>query len=191
VSDKRSQTLQAACTDTLSAVSALRLCRSPITMRLMLEMCSRAVIAGLTCVMVAAVLWGPAVQAAEAAMAAAAAAGGSGTVAAAAAAGLRNVAAAGASASASPGDLVLLQGLLLQLWAPLQFLGWFYRWVKDHRGRGAGCSYIAFVTQLYCSRSAGKMRGKCSFRCLCSSWVGSQMPMQSLGWLTGECKALS
>lgn len=77
--------------------------------------------------MVAAVLWGPAVEAAEAAMAAATAAGSTGTVAAAAAAGLRGVASAGASASASPGDLVLLQGLLLQLWAPLQFLGWFYR----------------------------------------------------------------
>lgn len=88
--------------------------------------------AGLTCVMVAAVLWGPAVEAAEAAMAAAAsAAGNTGTVAAAAAAGLRGVASAGASASASPGDLVLLQGLLLQLWAPLQFLGWFYREVRQ------------------------------------------------------------
>lgn len=34
-------------------------------------------------------------------------------------------AAAGTGAAAvSPGDLVLLQGLLLQLWSPLQFLGW-------------------------------------------------------------------
>jgi ABC-type multidrug transport system fused ATPase/permease subunit len=31
----------------------------------------------------------------------------------------------------SPGDLVLLQGLLLQLWGPLQFLGWFYREVRQ------------------------------------------------------------
>ena len=27
----------------------------------------------------------------------------------------------------SPGDLILIQGMLLQLWAPLQFLGWFFR----------------------------------------------------------------
>lgn len=40
----------------------------------------------------------------------------------------------GAGAVAAPlvggitaGDLVLIQGLLLQLWSPLQFLGWFYR----------------------------------------------------------------
>jgi ABC-type transport system involved in Fe-S cluster assembly fused permease/ATPase subunit len=26
-----------------------------------------------------------------------------------------------------PGDLVLIHGMLLQLWAPLQFLGWFWR----------------------------------------------------------------
>jgi ABC-type transport system involved in Fe-S cluster assembly fused permease/ATPase subunit len=27
----------------------------------------------------------------------------------------------------TPGDLVLIHGMLLQLWAPLQFLGWFFR----------------------------------------------------------------
>ena len=27
----------------------------------------------------------------------------------------------------TPGDLVMIQGVLLQLWSPLQFLGWFYR----------------------------------------------------------------
>jgi ABC-type transport system involved in Fe-S cluster assembly fused permease/ATPase subunit len=31
----------------------------------------------------------------------------------------------------SGGDLVLLQGLLLQLWAPLSFLGWFYRELRS------------------------------------------------------------
>ena len=34
--------------------------------------------------------------------------------------------------SFSHGDLVLLLGLLLQLWSPLQFLGWFYRWGLLH-----------------------------------------------------------
>lgn len=28
----------------------------------------------------------------------------------------------------TPGDIVLIHGFLLQLWAPLQFLGWFFRW---------------------------------------------------------------
>lgn len=27
----------------------------------------------------------------------------------------------------TPGDIVLIHGFLLQLWAPLQFLGWFFR----------------------------------------------------------------
>lgn len=27
----------------------------------------------------------------------------------------------------TPGDLVMIQGLVMQLWTPLQFLGWFYR----------------------------------------------------------------
>jgi hypothetical protein len=36
----------------------------------------------------------------------------------------------------SAGDLVMIQGLLLQLWAPLQFLGWFYRWGTGGGGQG-------------------------------------------------------
>lgn len=41
---------------------------------------------------------------------------------------------AGAAATSrpfSPGDLVLLQGLLLQLWSPLQYLGWFWRELRQ------------------------------------------------------------
>jgi hypothetical protein len=89
--------------------------------------------AGLTCVMVAAVIGGQG----EAAMAAAAATGSSMVASAASAMMGRSsgaTAAAGAGAAgaaaggpagfsgalASPGDLVLLQGLLLQLWGPLQ-----------------------------------------------------------------------
>ncbi len=34
-----------------------------------------------------------------------------------------------ASGTASGGDLVMASGLIAQLWAPLQFLGWFYRCV--------------------------------------------------------------
>jgi len=37
----------------------------------------------------------------------------------------------GPGGNATPGDLVMIQGLLLQLWAPLQFLGWLYRELKN------------------------------------------------------------
>ncbi|KAL4520893.1 hypothetical protein Ndes2526B_g00075 [Nannochloris sp. 'desiccata'] len=39
--------------------------------------------------------------------------------------------AAAISPGVTPGDLVMVQGLLLQLWAPLQFLGWFYRELRQ------------------------------------------------------------
>jgi ABC-type transport system involved in Fe-S cluster assembly fused permease/ATPase subunit len=39
--------------------------------------------------------------------------------------------AAAAGPGATPGGLVLVQGLLLQLWAPLSFLGWFYRELRQ------------------------------------------------------------
>ncbi|WIA17936.1 hypothetical protein OEZ85_009429 [Tetradesmus obliquus] len=106
--------------------------------------------AGLTCVMVAAVIGGQGAEAMAAAkatgssmMASAASAmmgGGSGAAAAGAAGAAAAAGAAGAAAAApasfagalaSPGDLVLLQGLLLQLWGPLQFLGWFYREIRQ------------------------------------------------------------
>lgn len=32
----------------------------------------------------------------------------------------------------TPGDIVLIHGFLLQLWAPLQFLGWFFRCGTSH-----------------------------------------------------------
>lgn len=35
------------------------------------------------------------------------------------------------SVAMTAGDLVLVQGLLLQLWGPLQFLGWFYRELRQ------------------------------------------------------------
>ena len=39
--------------------------------------------------------------------------------------------AAAMSPGVTPGDLVMVQGLLLQLWAPLSFLGWFYRELRQ------------------------------------------------------------
>ncbi|KAL3155600.1 hypothetical protein ABBQ38_010855 [Trebouxia sp. C0009 RCD-2024] len=37
----------------------------------------------------------------------------------------------GTGVGVTAGDLVMAQGLLLQLWGPLQFLGWFYREVRQ------------------------------------------------------------
>jgi Na+-translocating ferredoxin:NAD+ oxidoreductase RnfD subunit len=46
-----------------------------------------------------------------------------------------------------PGDLVLIHGMLLQLWAPLQFLGWFWRCAaldtcSHYCTRGSACLQI-------------------------------------------------
>ncbi|WPT13144.1 ABC transporter B family member 25 [Picochlorum sp. SENEW3] len=38
---------------------------------------------------------------------------------------------AASNATVTTGDLVMIQGLLIQLWAPLQFLGWFYRELRQ------------------------------------------------------------
>jgi ABC-type transport system involved in Fe-S cluster assembly fused permease/ATPase subunit len=42
----------------------------------------------------------------------------------------------------SPGDLILIQGMLLQLWAPLQFLGYFFRCA------GLACDSVVLRTLL-------------------------------------------
>jgi ABC-type transport system involved in Fe-S cluster assembly fused permease/ATPase subunit len=97
--------------------------------------------AGLTGVLVAAIVVGGGGGAAAAATAATTASGGSGgglssawsSFFAWAAATPAGAARFGASIGPgiSGGDLVLLQGLLLQVWAPLSFLGWFWRELKS------------------------------------------------------------
>lgn len=49
----------------------------------------------------------------------------------------------------TPGDMVLIHGFLLQLWAPLQFLGWFFRygavqavWLRSSVYRDAGINAV-------------------------------------------------
>ena len=52
-----------------------------------------------------------------------------------------------------PGDLVLIHGMLLQLWAPLQFLGWFWRCTaRQSCGFSAACVMHAlnFVSMCRC-----------------------------------------
>lgn len=31
----------------------------------------------------------------------------------------------------TPGDLILMQGMIMQVWTPLSFFGWFYRYAQE------------------------------------------------------------
>ena len=47
----------------------------------------------------------------------------------------------------TPGELVLMQGMILQLWAPLSFFGWFYRYSMALRSK-LGFSSVLFLGRL-------------------------------------------
>ena len=67
----------------------------------------------------------------------------------------------------SPGDLILIQGMLLQLWAPLQFLGWFFRCVHAP-SPGCSNSFIIACSVVLC------LLAVCSLLCILASSMAVQ-----------------